>query len=124
MPHAGQTVSNPVSGEAITFVRTARDTGGAAVELDFAVTAGGAPPAVHVHPHQTETFAIREGRCRVAVDGTEREAGPGEVFVVPPGVPHLWAAITDLRMTVTLEPARRADVFFEELAALANAGCV
>src|SRR4051794_29974681 len=89
MPHAGQVLDNPATGETITILRTSRETGGAAVELGFAVRAGGKPPAAHVHPRQTETFAIHEGRCRVVVGGAEREAGPGDVIAVPPGVAHL-----------------------------------
>jgi quercetin dioxygenase-like cupin family protein len=120
----GQTISNSVTGETITFVRTATGTGGAAVELAFAVKGGGEVPAAHVHPKQVETFEIHEGRCRVEVDGVVREAGPGEIVVVPPGVPHSWSAISDVRMTVTLEPALRADEFFEDLFAVTNAGFV
>jgi quercetin dioxygenase-like cupin family protein len=124
MPHSGQTIHNPISGETITFVRTAQETGGKFVELAFAVTGGGAPPAAHVHPRQTETFAIHEGRCRVTLNGVDREFGPGEVVTVAPGESHTWVALTDARMTVTLEPALRADEFFEDLVALVNAGCV
>lgn len=124
MPRAGETINNPFSGETITFVRTAADTGGAAVELLFDVTPGGAPAAAHVHPVQTETFAVHEGRCRVVVDGVERDLGPGDVAAVPPGTPHVWTALTDVRMTVTLEPALTADVFFEDYCALAHDGRV
>jgi quercetin dioxygenase-like cupin family protein len=124
MPLTNQTISNRVTGETITFVRTARETGGRLVELAFSVTPGGAPPAEHVHPHQTETFAVHAGRCCVRVNGVERELGPGDSASVPPGASHTWAAASDLRMTVTLEPALHADQFFEELFALANAGKV
>jgi quercetin dioxygenase-like cupin family protein len=124
MPYVGQTISNPITGETITFERTAADTGGAAVELLFEVTAGGAPPAPHVHPEQTETFVVHEGRCRAVIDGEERILGPGEAAVVPPGATHFWAAETDVRMTVTLEPALDADRFFERLFAIANDGRV
>jgi quercetin dioxygenase-like cupin family protein/uncharacterized protein YndB with AHSA1/START domain len=118
VPHAGQTISNAVTGETITFVRTARDTEGAAVELRFAVTPGGAVPATHVHPQQTETFTIHRGHCRALVGESERMAGPGDVVVVPPGTPHAWEAVDDLEMTVVLEPALRADDFFVDLFAL------
>jgi quercetin dioxygenase-like cupin family protein len=124
MPRSNQTISNPVTGETITFVRTASETDGTLVQLEFSVTPGGSPPAGHVHPRQTETFAVREGRCRVTVDGVERELGPGDVVSVPVGASHTWSAVSDLQMTVTLEPALRADEFFEDLFALTNAGCV
>ena len=120
MAHLGQTIHNTVTGETITIRRSSPPL----VEFDVAVTAGGEPPAAHVHPRQTETFEVREGRARVMVGGAERDVGPGDVLVVPPGTPHRWAAITDVRMTVTLEPALRAGEFFEELFALANAGHV
>ena len=124
MPASGQTIHNPVTGESITFLRTDRDTSGQRVALAFSVTPGGAPPAPHVHPRQSETFALHAGRCRVIVDGRERELGPGDVLTVPRGASHTWAALDQTRMTVTLEPALRADEFFEELFALANAGKV
>jgi quercetin dioxygenase-like cupin family protein len=124
MAGTSQTINNRVTGETITFVRTARETAGRLVELAFSVTPGGAPPAEHVHPHQSETFAVHQGRCRVRVDGVERELGPGDSASVPPGASHTWAAASELRMTVTLEPALHADEFFEELFALANAGKV
>src|SRR5690348_13972001 len=112
MPHTGQVLANQVTGETITILRTAADTDGAAVVLGFHVTGGGDVPAAHVHPVQTETFEVHEGRCRVVVGGVESMAGPGDVVSVPPGVAHSWGAITDVRMTVTLEPALRADAFF------------
>lgn len=77
-----------------------------------------------MHPKQTETFAVHEGRCRVVIGGDERVLVPGDVVSVPAGTSHTWAAVSDLRMTVTLEPALRADEFFEDLIALVDAGCV
>lgn len=124
MPATGQTLHNSVTGETITFVTTSAETGDARAEIDFEVAGGGEPPAAHVHPRQTETFAVHEGRCRFVVDGVERVAGPGDVVAVPPGASHSWAALTDVRMTVTLEPALRVDAFFEDLFALTNAGFV
>ncbi|MBV8944458.1 MAG: cupin domain-containing protein [Solirubrobacterales bacterium] len=124
MPSSGQTIHNPATGESITFVRTSHETEGKLVELAFSVAAGGATPEPHVHPRQTETFEIHEGRCRVHVDEREHELTAGQRMTVPPGVSHTWTAVSELRMTVTLEPAQRADEFFEDLFALANAGCV
>jgi mannose-6-phosphate isomerase-like protein (cupin superfamily) len=123
MAHTGQTMDNPVTGETVTIVRSSKETDGEIVEFAFRVTPGGGPPVPHVHPRQTETFAIHEGRCRIVVDGAERKVGPGETLAIPPGVPHFWQAITDVRLSGTLEPALDADEFFEDLFALVNAGC-
>jgi hypothetical protein len=50
----GQTIENPLTGERVTFLRTARDTGGKSVLIEVGVEPGGAVAAAHVHPHQTE----------------------------------------------------------------------
>jgi hypothetical protein len=47
----GETIENPVTGERVTFLRTAADTKGELVLISFAVEAGGAVAAPHVHPH-------------------------------------------------------------------------
>jgi mannose-6-phosphate isomerase-like protein (cupin superfamily) len=48
----------------------------------------------HFHPTWTETFDILRGRARYRLGRKEREAGPGEQVVLPPGVSHLhpWSA--------------------------------
>ncbi|HEU4977015.1 MAG TPA: cupin domain-containing protein [Baekduia sp.] len=124
MARKGDTIRNIRSGETITFVRTTEDSGGEAVEMLFTVTPGGAPAAVHVHPRQTERFDVHEGCCRVAVEGEERFVEAGDSFMIPAGAAHVWSAVTDLRMTVTLEPALDGEAFFEDLFALCNAGPV
>src|SRR4051812_8883944 len=54
MAHAGQTIQNPVSGERITFTKTAADTNGELLELDIELAPDGAVPGMHVHPAQEE----------------------------------------------------------------------
>src|SRR5690349_16574022 len=124
MPAVGQTLANPITGESITFRNLSRGDASVPVELDFLVAPGGAPPAAHVHPRQVETFTVHSGRCRIVIDGVEREAGAGDVVAVPPGAAHTWAALTETRMTVRLEPGLRADEFFEDLFMLAQTGGV
>jgi quercetin dioxygenase-like cupin family protein len=61
--------------------------GGAGVCLIFVDVPPGGGPSLHRHPYE-EVFVVQEGRARFLVGGGEREAGPGEVVIVPAGEPH------------------------------------
>src|SRR5687767_4520095 len=60
MAFTGQTIENPVSGERITFLQTARDTRGEKLEIELELSPDGHVPGAHVHPEQTETFHVLE----------------------------------------------------------------
>jgi mannose-6-phosphate isomerase-like protein (cupin superfamily) len=47
----------------------------------------GEGPAMHRHPYG-EAFVISEGLARFTIDGVSYEAGPGQIVLVPAGVPH------------------------------------
>ena len=64
MIRAGDTLVNPVSGETITFVETAAETGGDYTVIECAVRPGGGVPMAHVHPNQSETFEVLEASSR------------------------------------------------------------
>ena len=42
----------------------------------------------HIHPHREEIIHVAEGRAEQWVGGEYRILGPGEVALIPPGVPH------------------------------------
>jgi quercetin dioxygenase-like cupin family protein len=120
MAAVGQTITNPQTGEQLTFRRIAEE----ALELDFVVAPGGAPAAKHVHPKQVERFTVHSGSLRITIGADELSLGPGEQATVPPGTPHVWQAAPgeEQRMAITFEPALGGARFFEEFFALANAG--
>jgi mannose-6-phosphate isomerase-like protein (cupin superfamily) len=120
MATVGQTITNPQTGEQLTFRRLSDEV----LELDFVVAPGGAPAAKHVHPEQVERFAVRSGVLHITIGEDELSRGPGEEATVPPGTPHIWRAdeSEELRMTLTFEPALSAARFFEQFFELANAG--
>src|SRR4051795_2214237 len=103
----GQTLENPVTGERFTFVHTAASTGGDLLAFDFALKPGGAVPIAHVHPVQTERFAVVSGRMRFRLGRKTVEAGPGDVVEVAPGVAHAFANVGDeeARLRVEVRPA-------------------
>jgi quercetin dioxygenase-like cupin family protein len=121
---SGETISNLVTGEIITFVQTAAETGGELLELHDTWTRPGQRAAPHVHPKMEERFEVVSGRAGVVVDGDEHELGPGDALAVPPGTPHVaWnAADGETRIKLEFRPAGRWEEVVERLFALARQG--
>jgi len=124
MAHAGQVIENPVSGERITFRRTASDTSGELLEIDLELTADGHVPGKHVHPEQKERFEVRSGRMRFRLGRETIVAGPGDVVVVPAGKAHKFENVGDgpARARVQVTPALRMEQLFETSVELARSG--
>jgi len=51
------------------------------------VPVGGAT-AAHYHPVAEELYFLQAGRGRMRLGGEEREVGPGDTVLIPPGVEH------------------------------------
>ena len=122
MAVAGQTISNPATGERITFVQVAADTGGERLVLETVWPRPGHRAAEHIHPAMSERFEVLSGRARFLVDGVESSLGPGESLTVAPGARHLaWNPGTEeVRLRLTFEPAMRWEFFVERLFAGEN----
>lgn len=124
MARSGDTITNPVTGEIITFVSTAAETGGELLVLHDTWTRPGQRSAPHVHPRMEERFEVVRGRAAVMVDGEEHVLAPGQVLAVPPGTPHVaWNhADGETRMKLEFRPAGRWEEVVERLFALAREG--
>ena len=120
----GQTLENPVTGERFTFIHTAASTGGALLAFQLSLRPGGAVPMAHVHPIQTETFAVTSGRMRFRVGRRHVLAEAGDVVEVAPGVVHDFANAGEEPATVRVEvrPALAMEQMFAEVVELAEAG--
>ena len=44
--------------------------------------------AWHQHDEEDELFMVLEGRLKIEMESSSVELGPGEIYVVPKGVPH------------------------------------
>jgi mannose-6-phosphate isomerase-like protein (cupin superfamily) len=116
--HAGQTVENPRTGERVTFVRTASDTGGELLEIALVWPRPGRRAGEHVHPEMEERYEVLSGTAAFRIDRqAEFTAGPGEVVTVPPGTPHLaWNPTgAEVRLKVEFRPALRWEEFVVRL---------
>jgi mannose-6-phosphate isomerase-like protein (cupin superfamily) len=126
MAYAGQIIENPVSGEKITFRRTAADTGGELLEFDVELTPDGHVPGLHVHGRQEERFEIVSGTVRFRKGLRRITAQAGDVVVVEPGKAHKFANAGDdtAVMRVQVRPALQMERLFETAIALAQDGRV
>ena len=115
---------HPVTGERIVFRRRSRDTGGELLEFHLYLAPGGFIAAEHVHPNQEERFEVGGAAVMIRAGQEERLYQPGEVAVVPPGVPHVWwnPSAEESATLIQLRPALDSETFFETFFGLATDG--
>lgn len=126
MLKSGEVLDLTPVGAKFFIKKTAADTDGRALEMEWelAPKSGGTP--VHIHPDATETYEVLEGEFDVFVDGEWRTLGVGERVAVPPGVPHTFRNSTGgvVRVYNAHEPAMRFGEYFGALADLVQSGTV
>jgi mannose-6-phosphate isomerase-like protein (cupin superfamily) len=124
MIRTGDTIHNPVTGERVTFLATSADTDGEAVVIETVVQPDGFVAAAHVHPTQSERFAVKSGTLGVKAGGEKLTLGPGDVVTVEPGTPHrFWNAGDEpVRFVCEVRPALQFESLLETMFALAADG--
>jgi mannose-6-phosphate isomerase-like protein (cupin superfamily) len=65
------------------------ETGGVFDLVEVEGLSGDMPP-LHIHHDADETFVVIEGRISLHLPGRSAELGPGESFLAPRGVPHVY----------------------------------
>ena len=135
MASTGQTMDNPVTGQQMRFLTSAKENGGTRWEVEWLIKPHqGKFPPEHYHPTFAERFEIISGAGHYRLGGQEYPAQPGDVVNIPAGSRHLhpWSVSDEsLRMRHVIElpqPNARllsgAEDFFESLFALARDGKV
>jgi quercetin dioxygenase-like cupin family protein len=124
MIRTGDTIHNPVTGERITFLATSADTDGEAVVIEVVVQPHGSVAAAHVHPSQSERFAVASGTLGLKAGGKKQTLGAGEVATVEPGTSHrFWNAGEEpVRFVCEVRPALQFESLLETMFALAADG--
>ena len=117
---------HPVTGERLVFRRRAADTRGELLEFMIRMAPGGFIATPHVHPHAEERFEIAGAPVMIQVGGETRLYKPGEVAIVPAGVPHNWWNPSDAEAAtlIQLRPAFDMETLFETMFGLAADGRV
>ena len=123
---SGETVSCPPAGQEIRFLETADDTDGEYVRVAIALAERSTRENAvkHVHPHQEETIAVREGRMGVDGNGDRDVLGPEEGVTFDPGDAHaFWnGGDGELHIEVELRPAMDTELFMRFAFGLAQVG--
>src|SRR5918997_4582070 len=86
MVKEGDEMVNEVTGLRTIFRKTAADTDGELLQVDWIGGPGWKAGPKHVHRKQVERFTVISGNLGVHVDGAERDYGAGEVAEAPAAV--------------------------------------
>ncbi len=125
MIRAGDTIENPITGERVTFLKTAADTDGEVVVIDTTVAPDGFVAAEHIHPYQSERFEILSGEAEFKLGKDIVVARPGDVVMVEPGTPHRFRNLSDreeIRFRTEVRPALSFETFLQTMYGLASDG--
>jgi quercetin dioxygenase-like cupin family protein len=124
MINPGDTLYNPVTRESMTFLTTARETGGESVLIELRAAPDAFVAAAHVHPAQTETFEVLQGSLGLRVGRETLEAAAGDSVVVLPGEAHKWwnAGEDELVFRCEIRPALQFEQLIETMFSLAADG--
>ena len=117
-------IENPVPGERLTFVEAAADTGGEYVLVEAELRPDAAVAAAHVHPFQTESFEVLEGRVEFTYRREKIVAEPGDTVIVEPGRRHRFANAGEgvARFRCEVRPALGFERFVQTMYGLAADG--
>ena len=135
MATAGQTFENPLTGERMVFRKTAHETNGTLLEIEFFIKPHtGKGLGAHIHPSFDERFEIITGSARYMIGQDEYSAAAGDVVVLPMAIAHVhpWNAGDDVlhvrRVIQFSKPEMSmltgSEAFLETLYALAQQGKV
>jgi quercetin dioxygenase-like cupin family protein/uncharacterized protein YndB with AHSA1/START domain len=124
MVRAGEVLDNPVTGERVSFRRTAAETAGESLEYELEFRPQGFLVREHLHPSQSERHEVLAGRLGLRLNGADQVLGPGDSVVVPAGTAHRLFAVGDDRVRVLFElrPALRSAELIETFVRRARVG--
>lgn len=104
----------------VRSILNGRDTAGAFDLIELSADAAGFGPPMHTHPRTHETFVVLEGTMEFTVGAERTIAHAGTTVHVPPGVPHAFRYIGELRnrFLATFTPSINMEEYFVRLAEL------
>jgi hypothetical protein len=119
MAHEGQRISNPRTGQRMTFLELREEL----LRIDSVNPDNGAEREPgHLHPKQESGAEVISGSLMFEVDGTRSRVGPGESISIAANTPHrFWnEGDEDAHAIQFFKPALDIASFFETFFALAQ----
>jgi quercetin dioxygenase-like cupin family protein len=115
-------IINSGSNERIVFRVLAEESGGELLEMDDFWGDPSHEVGLHQHPSMEETWTVIAGAVEFTIGDEEILAGPGDVVVAAPGVPHSARnAGGSAHIRVQMRPALRWEKFVVQYFELENA---
>jgi quercetin dioxygenase-like cupin family protein len=116
----GQEISNPRTGQRMTFVELRKEV----LRVESLNPPTGEREPAHVHPKQESGAEVVSGSLVFEVAGEQHRLGAGDKIRVPPNTPHrFWNDGSESARSIQFfEPALDIASFFETMFALAAQG--
>jgi quercetin dioxygenase-like cupin family protein len=122
MAYKDKIVTNPIVGQHIKFLQTAKDTGGKLLEMEASYRPYSKQPPPHYHPYQEEDFMIIKGQMTVRLDGKILLLNEGDTLHIPSNTIHsMWnnsGSTTVINWKI--QPALSTEYFLETAMGLAS----
>ncbi len=124
MAYQNKTLLNPHTRQDVRFLLTAKDTGGALLEMEATYHAHSREPAPHYHPRQAEDFTILSGEMSVRIEGQVKILKAGDTLHIPAKQVHSMWNNTDQDAVVNwkVRPALNTEHLLETANGLYNDG--
>jgi quercetin dioxygenase-like cupin family protein len=113
---ADEHLHDALTGQHLTFLQSAQDTGGELLRLQVRLDPGGWVPR-HVHARQDEHVEVVAGSLAIRVSGKDRTLAVGESADVPRRKVHVVrnAGEGEARFLLEVRPARRMEAAMRAL---------
>jgi len=124
MAFKNKLIRNPITGQDIRFLQTAKDTDGKLLEMEATYNAMSKEPIPHYHPHQEEFMKILSGEVSIRMDGKVRVLKEGDAVHIPKNKVHsMWNATGEkATMLWKVVPAMDTEYLLETATGLARDG--
>ena len=108
----------------LKFLIDDADNGGRLTMFDMTVPEQAKVPVTHYHRDFEEVWYGLGGTLTVTLDGVPHQLKTGDALFVPRGVAHRFDNLDagEARALITLTPALAGKRYFEDIAAVVNAG--
>ncbi len=102
---------------AIKLLADSSATGGALSTVRATLTDGADGARPHLHKGSAEMFYVLDGAAEVLSGDQVLTAGPGDLVVVPPNMPHAFAAVpgSDADILIVIAPGVERFEYFRHL---------